>query len=193
MIDLPPEPPIQQEQVIAQKLVDCGLDAQGFTVKYEDYLQSIEIVIGRDAGATENQFACINRAAGHEIVTFRENALQSAYTDFMAELYRPQMIADATAGLKKLGLLDNFPKRTAYESLADYARALESHCGLIPGSALKAHGEGISFQPPREVDFKEFSKKYSGLIAAIMYANAIGDSEGFGFIGNAAIAEAGKR
>lgn len=187
MIDMPPQQPIQQERVIELRLIDCGLDTKRFTVKYEDYLQSIEIVIDRDARASESQFACIHRAADYENVIFEEPTLRLAYADFTRELYRPQMIADATANLKKLGILDRFPKRTSAENLEEYARALESHCGLTPGSALKVSGEGILFDSPHEANFQVFSKKYSKFLAAIRYASAIGDLKDFGFIGNEAI------
>jgi hypothetical protein len=191
MIDMPPKVPVQQEQVIEKKLIDCGLDAKTFTVKYEDYLQSIEIVITRKAAVSKAQFACINRAAGFEIVTFEDRALQSAYRDFANELYRPQMIAEATARLEKLGLLDGFPRRSAFGSLEEYARALERHCGLAPGSALTSQGEDILFDPPRDWQIEDFEKRYSKILAAGLYADAIGDVKHFYFVSHATIAETG--
>jgi len=189
VIDLPPKPPVHQEQVIAKKLVDCGLDAKAITVKYEDYLQSIEIVIRDGPKASENMFPCIHRAAGYEIVSFEEPTLQSAYMKFTTELYRPQMIAEATATAKKLGLLNGFPKRSDYSSLDEYAQAIEVHSGIIPGSVLRVSGDSILFDPPRDTDVKNFSNRYSNILAAVMYASAIGDMENFGFIGNEAVAD----
>jgi hypothetical protein len=59
MIDAPPSMP--PEQVIAQKLVACGLDRGEVSVVWQDELQSIEIVIRRDARASYDQFSCIIR------------------------------------------------------------------------------------------------------------------------------------
>lgn len=188
LIDVPPQPQVHQEQVIERKLIECGLDAKEFSVKYEDYLQSIEIVFSANERALANQFECIKRATDYEIVTFKDNALHAAYTQFVIDLHRPQMIAEATDGVKKLSLLDGFPRRASFKSLEEYARALERHCGVIRGSALKVTGEGLSFDPQREENYQKFSRLYSKLIAAIMYASAIGDLEQIGFIGNEATA-----
>jgi len=48
---MPPEPP-PLEQIIEQKLVACGLSSSGFTVTYQDELQSIEVVISDEVRAT---------------------------------------------------------------------------------------------------------------------------------------------
>lgn len=186
MIDVPPQSVVQPEQVIERKLIDCGLEANGFSVKYQDYLQSIEIDIEPEAKASGKQFQCIQQATGHEVVTFRDNVLQAAYNGFIADLYRPQMIAEATENIKKFGLLKDFPKRATFNSMTEYARALERHCGVLQGSVLKVVDNGISFDPPREPDYQNFSKLYSKILAAVMYASAIGDLEKMGFVGNEA-------
>ncbi|MEP7222089.1 MAG: hypothetical protein ABI673_05415 [Novosphingobium sp.] len=191
MIDVPPVPPVHQEQAIERKLIDCGLDAKGISIKYEADLQSIEIVISSDARASKTHFECINKATAHKIVTFRDDAMQSAYGEYLGDMYRPKMISEATSNIKKLGLLYGFPKRSSYNNLEHYARALEKHCGVIQGSALKVSGERISFDPPRQADYQKFSKLYSNLLAAIMYASATGDFKKFGFIGNEAFAPEG--
>ncbi|MDI1294903.1 MAG: hypothetical protein PSY12_03330 [bacterium] len=188
MIDVPPQSVVHAEQVIERKLIDCGLEAKGFSVKYEDYLQSIEIAIGPEAMASENQLQCIHQATGHEIVTFIGNApLQARYDKFLSDLYRPQMVTEATNNIKKLGLLKNFPKRSSFDSLTEYAHALERHCGVAQGSVLKVVDDGVSFAPPREPNYQKFSKLYSKILAAVMYASATGDVEKMGFIGNEAV------
>jgi hypothetical protein len=181
---MPPEPPPASEQIIEQRLVDCGLNKNGFTVKYEDYLQSIEIVISLAAGARAEHFSCIHEAVAHQIVTFEDGPTQMAYLDFVSELVRPQMLEAATAGLDKRGLLAGFPERASFNDLESYAEALEAHSGLSPHSALRVHGEAITFDPPRTEDFEEFHQKYSDLLVAIQFATARGDFKNFGFIGN---------
>jgi hypothetical protein len=187
-------PPSAHEQVIEQRLVECGLSRGGFTVKYEDYLQSIEIVITSAAGARKEHFPCIRQAVQHEIVSFADNRMQKAYSEYETEMLRPQMLESATAQLKKRGLLNNFPVRDSFASLELYAQALERHSGLAPRSTLRVSGQTIVFDPPRDqTSFRDFDKRYSRLLAVIMFATARGDFKNFAFIGNEAVAEpAGK-
>lgn len=187
MIDVPPNMPPQQ--VIAQKLVACGLDHDAVSVAWQDELQSIEVIIRRTANASADQFACILKAAAPEIVTFEDQSLHSAYTDYTVELYRPRMIADAKAAVTKLRLLEGFPQRSNYVDLHGYTEALERHCGLMAGSVLRVSGDVVTFDPPREADPMALMKRYEKVLAAVMYAIAISDLEKFGFIGNEAIAE----
>ena len=148
MIEVPPEPLPTQEQIIEQRLRDCGLNPGGLTVKYEDYLQSIEIVIAPGAGATSENFACIKDAAGYEIVTFQDGEMFAAYTDFVSELARPEMLALYEGRLKEAGLWEDFPDREDFGSLEEYAAALEAHVGMKPRSALRVSGDGLLFDPP---------------------------------------------
>lgn len=185
MIDMPPEPPLAQVQVIQQKLVECGLKADGFTVKYEDELQSIEIVIDSQAGASIDKFDCIRAAAQYEIVTFNDGGLQAAYSDRVAELMRPKLLEDAQEGLKKRGLLEGFPERANFASDKLFAEALETHCGEKPGSFLVESQWGIIVQPPKAAPFgSEELDRMSCIMNALMYVSAKGENFKVGFIGN---------
>lgn len=185
MIDTPPEPPPAQEQVIERKLLECGLKAGGFTVRYEDELQSIEVVISADSGAGPEQFPCINEATFPEIVTFADREMFQRYAAFAAELYRPQILASLEAELKELGLWDGFPERGSYPSLADYVRALEAHAGFVPGTMARVDGEThVTFNPPPEgVTTLSRSEHPGPLLAVFLFASARDDFD-FGFIGN---------
>ena len=110
MIDLPPE------QVIEQQLVKCGLNPIGLGVTYEDYLQSIEVVITREAEATSEHFGCIHEAVTSAIVTFSDPDMYRRYNDYVMELLRPKMLENARQSLEKIGHLTNFPVRSAYRS-----------------------------------------------------------------------------
>ena len=189
MSDVPPEPLPIQEQVIEQRLLACGLNAGGFTVKYEDYLQGIEIAIAPSAGATSDNFACIKEAAGYEIVTFQDGTMLAAYMDFASELARPQMMVMYESRLKEAGLWEGFPGREDFRSLEEYAKALELHAGMKPGSALRVSGDGILFDPPSaSPDFADFAERYSNLLSVVSYASTR-DRVKFGFIGNERVAE----
>ena len=185
MIDVPPSMPSQQ--VIVEKLIACGLDRSAVTIAWQSDLQSTEVVIGRGARVSPEQFACINQATAAEIVTFEDQSLQLAYTDYSVELFRPRMIADSTITITKLKLLEGFPKRSNYADLPSYAAAIERHCGLKDGSVLRVSGDTVTFEPPHETNISDFTKRYEKILAAVIYASAIGELSKVGFIGNEAI------
>ncbi|KPF63373.1 hypothetical protein [Porphyrobacter sp. AAP60] len=190
MIDTPSEPPAVQEHIIEQKLLECGLKAGGFSVKYEDYLQSIEIIITPEAGATPEHFGCIHEAAFPEVVSFADAEMYRRYMAYVDALFRPQMLADAEAELKKRGLWDNFPARDGYPTLADYARALEAHAGFAPGTMLRAEdSERVAFDPYDNQQFAAIDfERVGALLAVLVFASA---RNGFsmGFIGNDKVRE----
>lgn len=188
MVDMPQVPPPAYEQVVTQKLLQCGLRDGGFTVKYEDELQSIEIVIGKEAGATSEQIECILQAAGDEIVTFREPEMQKAYQDRVFAVFRPKMLADARAELERRGVLDGFPERSEYGSDKLFAEALERQCGMKPGSFFVQSRWGLIGQPKLDRQSKPDEDRIVCMMTAIMYVTARGEDFKFGFVGNEAVA-----
>lgn len=170
-------------------MLDCGLEPGEFTVRYEDYLQSIEIVISSNAGAASESFACIKEAAGYEIVTFEDAKMSAAYMDYASELARPELTTMYENRLKEIGLWEGFPDRADFGSLEEYAGALEAHADIEPGSALRVAGDGILFDPPNvSSDYVNFVERYSNLLAVVAYASTR-DRLSFGIIGNEKIAE----
>lgn len=184
-MDALPELPPSYEQVITQKLSDCSLSLQGFKVSYEDDLQSYEINIGPLANAGPEMFSCIRDAAAGEIVSFSDQELARGYGAFLAEAFRPQMLASAEAELSKRGLFEDFPRRADFASDALFAEALEEHCGLPKGENIRPFGDVLAFQPPPEAlrDFNASMERYSCLLSAIQLAVARGEGK-FGFVGN---------
>lgn len=170
-------------------MLDCGLNPDGFTVKYEDYLQSIEIIIAPSARATSDHFQCIKEAAVYEIVTFQDGAMLNAYMDFASELARPEMMVMYEGQLKEAGLWEGFPVHEDFGSLEEYAEALEVHAGIESGSALRVSGDGILFDPPStSPNYADFAERYSNLLSVVAYASTR-DRLDFGFIGNESVAE----
>lgn len=185
---LPPENPMSEVRVIEHRLIQCGLSGAGISIKYEEDLQSIEVVIRPAANATANHFGCIRDAVGHEIVRFEDHDMYAVYDDYASEAARLQMLKRLEAELRKQKLLQRFPERNDFPSLAEYARALETHAGMLPGTALRATGDGIVFDPPRENNLpKDFLAEYSDLLSIAMFAS-VRDRFSLGFIGNAAVA-----
>lgn len=186
MTDLPPSPPPTHEQVIERKLIECGLYANGISVKHEAELQSIEVRIRPASGASTRNFKCIRDAVGNEIVIFEDEKMFLAYSDYASEEARPQVLEMLKDGLRKRNLLEGFPERRSSANLADYARALELHGNIPPGSTLKAADNEIIFDPLCDQKSPaDFVEKYSDLLAIVGYACAL-ERIRFGFIGNAA-------
>jgi hypothetical protein len=177
---------MRQEQIIEQHLVRCGLEAKGVSVRYQEDLQSIEVIIRPTARADRSHFECIKDAVSHGIVTFEDDAMRADYTEYTSEVARPQMLASLTATLQKLKLLEGFPARGDFPSLSEYARVLETHAGKAPGVVLRVVGDSIIFDPPRTKDYPDFATKYSDLLSVVMFAS-VRDHISFGFIGNEAV------
>ncbi|KQN88878.1 hypothetical protein ASE90_18315 [Sphingomonas sp. Leaf67] len=182
MIDMPQTPPSAYEQVLVQKLVRCGLRPDGFTVRYEAELQSVEVVIGEGSGATKEHVECIRQAAGSEIVTIRDPAVQRAYEDRIGEVMRPVMLASAKTELERRGVLNDFPRRSAYPTDKAFAEALERQCGLVPGAMFVESAGGLILRP--DAMGGESFDKLTCVLAAARYAQAQGDRFTFGIIGN---------
>lgn len=181
-------PQVADERVIAEGLRECGLAQSGFIIRSNDELQSIEIVIDATAGASKDKLDCIRQASAHEIVTFRDQAMQDAYHERAAEALQPKILAEAREGLEKRGLLKGFPERSAYSSDKLFAEALERHCGMKPGSFLvMSHGQ-LTAQPKRGELSTEDWDKSACMMNAIMYVSAKGGNFKIGFIGNEAVA-----
>lgn len=182
MIDMPQTIPSAYEQVLVKKLVGCGLRVEGFTVRDEAELQSVEVVIGEKAGAKIEQVECIREAAGSEIVTIQDPAVRQAYDDRIVEVMRPAMLASAKAELERRGVLNGFPERSAFPSDKSFAEALERQCGVMPGSIFVESHWGLTVQPSG-MDAAS-SDKLACVLAAAYYATVRGDAFSFGIIGN---------
>ncbi len=185
MIDTPPSVP--SVSAIEHRLVACGLDRRRISVERIDELQSVVIVIRDRVHPSRPLFTCIDEAAPASIVQFEEARLQTGYDDHVGKRVRPQMLAEATGAVTRLGLIEGFPKRADYEDLGGYAAALEQHRGLKPGSVLRVMSKTLAFDPPRESDGMTFVARYEKLLAAMAYATATGDLESFSFIGNESV------
>ncbi|MGC6329500.1 hypothetical protein [Rhizorhabdus sp. FW153] len=186
-MDALPEPPPSYEEVITRKLVGCGLSEHGLSVSYHDDLQSYTIVVGPSAKGTAAKFACIRDAAAGAIVIFADPELDSQYDAFVEELHRPETIAEAEAALSALGLLEGLPRRTDFASDAPFAEALEMHCGLQKGEAIRPFGDMFAVEPPsgsRKAS-PTAMERYFCLLSAMRLAGARGELK-FGFVGKEA-------
>ena len=188
-MDALPEASPAYEQIITAKLKQCGLSSEAMRIIYDEDVQSHVIFIARSAKVTLEMFQCIRDAAGAAIVTFEDDDLERRFSSFLHEELRPKIIADAEVALSRLGLLRWFPRRENFASDALFAEALEEHCGIPTGKAIRPFKGTLALQPPLEDgrDGRLSMESYSCLVLAIMLVNAR-DEMKISLIGNEAVA-----
>ncbi|MEM1195885.1 MAG: hypothetical protein AAGH57_07250 [Pseudomonadota bacterium] len=171
---------------LTDRLIECGLERKGVSIKYDPDLLGFSINILKEAKAEPADFRCISEAVGYEFVLFENGELMSGYLEFQSEQMRPQLLRETTLELQEHGLLDGFPDFEDFTSVESYVHALEGHAGLKPGEALRVDGRWVTFEP-RIIpgDFSRFSERYTKLLAVIRYTNLrYPNAFKFGFIGN---------
>ena len=184
MVDLPPELPIQVHEPFVERLVECGLDADGITVVHVPEHQYSEITIASAAQAREAHLPCIREAVQGEFVLFDDTQLGRAYEEHVFAFYRPRWLAETKATLTEMELLDGFPQRSDFADFEGYIRALESHAGFREGSRLVGEEGSITLLPRSPGDYSaELMEEDVRLIAVVLYASLI-DDIAFAFIGN---------
>ncbi|MFU7528898.1 hypothetical protein [Qipengyuania sp. ASV99] len=179
-MDGPPPEYSVEETRIADRLQSCGLNRAGFTVTYEDWLQSFEIVISEKAGPSENDIECIHEAAGYEIVSFEDPDLQRAYDKHVSDLLAPERIAENQRYLEERGLLDSAPTLAKFGNLTKLAIEIERLCGFEPGSILTVQGDDLMLGGPGSALLDADYEQSACLLALIRYSGVTK----FGFVGN---------
>lgn len=83
------------------------------------------------------------------------------------------------------GLLETFPGREDHATLADYARALETHAGFAPGSVLQLGGDNrVTIVFPESIEPAETNyERFTTLFAVLTFASTNGEFK-LGFVGN---------
>ena len=190
MSDLPPPSLHAQAEQLAGALVSCGLSKDGFVVTYVGDLQSYEIKISANAGATAENLQCVWQAAHLEFVEFEEPQLGAAFDKLTEDRYLDRYLDAPRKSLAVKGLLDGLPHRANFTSLADFLRALESHCGAPAETLLEVHSGFVTVQAGI-CEQAEQSDKVSCLLSAMMLVAAEDKSVKFGFIGNELSTETG--
>ncbi|MBF7015811.1 hypothetical protein HWN72_30475 [Novosphingobium sp. HR1a] len=177
MIDLPAppsKPPIEA-------LADCGLDAQGLTVSYDESAERYYIYISTRAGARKANLQCIWDATWPEFVQLEDKQLQEDYEELSNNRFEPIAIESAKESLKNSGLLERLPSRANFTSTAEFAIAIEHLCGFATNQILQVNGDEISMVPHHgslsDSDFERIGCVFSALTAS-------GEGK-IGIIGNA--------
>jgi hypothetical protein len=179
LIDLPPQPPTVSVESISRTLTECGLKAQGFTVEYAKNLQGYRISIHPLAAASTEKLQCIWDATWFEFIQFSDDKLQAEYNALTHARFAPLAPPSAREQLARSGRLAGLPQREDFEEIAQFAMALEVHCGFKPHEAVEVSGGTVVFAtPPIGVDDRH-SDRQSCLLATLEVSAGVR----FGFIG----------
>jgi hypothetical protein len=113
----------------------CGIRCGEFEISYEDYLQSEEIRV-LSTSLDDGQIARlqeIERARPFPIVTFVSMDVCYRASQLLSARHKDE----ARAWLRQHGLLDRLPTAEKGEDPIQFARRLETFCGMKQGSALE--------------------------------------------------------
>ncbi len=128
-------------QVLAN-LAACGIAKGDVSISYEDYLQDYEVVIREQASPlTSEDLAGVARlSSGGLIIRFQDAATDERFRTLEASQLHEKSRADAQAWLRDRNLLAGLPLfDPATQDLATYAKSVEAHCGVGPGTVLEVH------------------------------------------------------
>jgi hypothetical protein len=197
MIDMPPADHAQTIEAVRQ----CGLPASSIYIRYDKQLQDYVVVIGKVRSTPQEPvLRCVYAAAAPRAydVEFKDRVINDAYWKLAFEEGRKQASAEGRRWLEERNLTAGMPLyRSGQTEIAGFARAVESHCSVEPGSALEvAASDALTL---RRDFFDEFpvSEEKSDKLTCLMNVLAASDlAQGgvkFGFVGNEAYRKTRKR
>lgn len=178
----------------------CGLPISSVRVHYDKLLQAYVIVVGKvRKQPQEPVLRCVHAAAaprGYD-VEFKDRMAHQAYWKVAFEEGRKKADAAGRRWLEERNLTAGMPMfRAGQTEISAFARAVESHCSVEPGSALEVAGpDALTMRR----DFFEIpvSEEKSDNLLCLMNVLAASDlAQGgvkFGFVGNEASRKDRKR
>lgn len=136
-------PPPDYEQTTAA-IVSCGVPQANIRIVFDAFLQA-DVVRISDVGSDDPQrLRCLLRSVHpFYIVEIEEPVQNNAYGQLVLEEGATRARAEGEKWLRAHELFDGAPRfESGRMSLADYARAVEAHCDVEPGTALELLSDG---------------------------------------------------
>lgn len=169
---------------VLSELAACGVAHDNVRIQYENELQDFSIRISGAAPKLEQaQLECLARLElSGLIISFEDAETDAEFRSVAQSVLRAKAREDAIVWLTAQNLLDGLPLfDPATGDLSSYARQLEEHCGLAPGSILEVYSPSL-LTIRRDVDFG------SDALRCISHAIAASDladhGVAFGFVGS---------
>ena len=196
MMDMPPADHVQAIEAVRR----CGFPASSIRIRYDKLLQSYVIAIRKvRSRPQEPVLRCVYEAAaprGYD-VEFKDRIVHDAYWTLAFEEGRKKANAEGRRWLEQRNLTAGMPLyRAGQREIAGFARAVESHCSIEPGSALEVAGPD-ALTTRRDFFEGPFSEDKSNDLLCLMNVLAASDlAQGgvkFGLVGNEAPRKSRKR
>jgi hypothetical protein len=129
--------PDYEETVAA--IVSCGVPETNIRIAFDELLQSDVVRISDVGSEDEERLSCLLRSIHpFYIVEIDEPQQSSQYRQLAVEEGAARARVEGERWLRERGLFEGAPRFDANRTrLADYARAVEAHCGLKLGCALE--------------------------------------------------------
>jgi hypothetical protein len=197
MMDMPPAGHAQAIEAVRQ----CGFPASSVHIRYDKLLQAYVIAIGKvRSKPQEPTLRCVYAAAaprGYD-VEFKDRIAHDAYWKLAFEEGRKKANAEGRRWLEERNLTAGMPLyRAGQTEIASFARAVESHCSIEPGSALKVAGpDALTLKWDVFDEFPVAADKSDDLLCLMNVLAASDLAQGgvkFGFVGNEAYRKGRKR
>lgn len=196
MMDMPPMGHAQAVDAVSQ----CGLPASSVRIRYDKLLQAYVIVIGKvPSKPREPLLKCVYAAAAPRgfDVEFKDRLAHDAYWKLAFEEERKKANAEGRRWLEERNLTAGMPLyRAGQTDIAGFARAVESHCSIEPGSALEVAGPDLLTLRRDFFDFPVGTDRSNHLMCLMNVLAASDLAQGgvkFGFLGNEAYPKGRKR
>jgi hypothetical protein len=132
--------------ISSQEVVACGVASGRVAIGFDKDLdeEAIQIAKGADP-LSDRTLTCLAETSvrSDTLVLFEDEALETRYRDIYWPMVQKQQHDMAVRWLTEHNLINGLPQPAEGQPLADYARAVESHCGARQGTTLAAQGKDM--------------------------------------------------
>lgn len=132
--------------VSSQEVVACGIAPGRVAIGFDKDLDEEAIQIAKGSQPlTDAALTCLAETSVRTdmIVQFEDKAIETRYRAIYWPMVQQRQHDMAVRWLTEHGLMAGLPQPANGVPLADYARAVEAHCGAKQGTALAAEGKDI--------------------------------------------------
>ncbi|AHE53227.1 hypothetical protein NX02_07510 [Sphingomonas sanxanigenens DSM 19645 = NX02] len=172
--------------ISSQEVAGCGVAPGRVAIGFDKDLdeEAIQIAKGSDP-LNDKVLTCLAEASVRSdmLVLFEDAALETRYRDIYWPMVQQRQHDMAVRWLTEHDLIKGLPQPAEGRPLDDYARAVESHCGIGLGTMLKAQGtDVVTLDPAAMTD-----PAIGGRVECVMHVVAAATPPGavmLGFTGN---------
>lgn len=190
---LPPERERRAyEAAAAGRLANCGIRRRKVRAAYEADLQDYSITIfGSGSGLSNAALTCVaeSEARSAFFTRFADPQAQARYEGLAWAAVQRRSRDLARAWLGARGRLDDLPVYDPRrQTPAAFAAAIETFCGVAPGSVFRVEGDILTAGGPEGIPALE-DEQLGCLLYSVTASNLGEHGISFGFIGKEAVPE----